>query len=191
MFRDSRWWYHYWKRKGHISKNLEFSYKKIDSAELYDNRKEPFENGEENYIHGYKIILFKDYVLIKLFQNEPKFQYSISIATTACNYGGERHWFICPNPTCKKKAKILYLHNYVFVCRKCLNLGYYSQRRLPHMRYILMRDKIEEKLKSKGGDIHTKPKYMHKKTFDKLRDKYWEYENKAEEYLMKHYPLFL
>ncbi len=191
MFREPRWWYHYWKRKGHISKGLESAYRKIDSSYLYDNREVAFNAGEENIVHRYKINLFENYALIRPYFDQSDKGYVIPIESTSCNYGGKRHWFLCPNPKCNKRVKILYLCNMLFLCRNCLRLGYSSQVREPHMRYLYMKDKIEELLKRKGGDVYTRPRYMHQKTFDELRDKYWDYEDKIDQYLMKHYPLFI
>ena len=70
MYRDSRWWYYYWIRKGHIPKRLESSFIKIDSAYLYNNREVPFEKGEENFVHGYRVILFEDSVLVEYYKKE-------------------------------------------------------------------------------------------------------------------------
>ncbi len=191
MFRDSRWWYHYWKRKGHISKGLESAYRKIDSSCLYDNRGGSFNAGEENIVHGYNIKLFEDYALIHPYFDKNGIKYKIPVVNTPCNYGGKRHWFLCPHPKCHKRVKNLYLYYGVFLCRKCFRLGYRTQTQEPYMRCLYMKDKIEELLKNKGGDIYTKPWYMHQKTFDALRDKYWDYEDKIDQYLMKYYPLFI
>jgi hypothetical protein len=51
---------------------------------------------------------------------------TISLLETPCHYGGYREWFECPS--CKERAGVLYLHEDNFSCRKCLGLGYYSQR---------------------------------------------------------------
>ena len=189
MFRDSRWWYHYWQRKGHVSKKITESFREIDCGYIYDNSISKVSEGDECYLHGYRVIIYNNHLVVKSFINKKELFYQIATVTTPCNYGGKRHWFICPNPKCNRRVKKMYLFKIVFLCRKCLNLGYYSQRQIPTMRHMHMKEKIEELLKRKGGDEYTRPRYMHKKTFNKLRDKYLVYDEKIEQYLMQYYPL--
>jgi hypothetical protein len=71
-----------------------------------------------------------------------------------------------------------------YLCRKCGNLGYYSQRLKPSDRFLLQESKkVSQKIKRLGGNIDTdlKPPRMHKKTFQ-------AYKNKAE-YLTAKYLL--
>jgi hypothetical protein len=62
-----------------------------------------------------------------------EYDYKVALTTTACNFGGVRHWFICPlcreGIPCHKRAAKLYLppgHQY-FACRHCYNLSYESR----------------------------------------------------------------
>ena len=49
--------------------------------------------------------------------------YEIKLATTPCNYGGFRYWFLCPK--CNRRVVKLYLNKYYY-CRHCHNLTYRS-----------------------------------------------------------------
>lgn len=162
----SQWW-RYWRRKGHISKNRVENYYSIDSGELYDNRPFPFEEGEEPFIHGCRIKLFSSYGLFSApFASE--YSYRISVNATACHYGGERHWFLCP--LCQKRSKKLYLHSQgIFICRKCLNLAYSSQNRSQLERIISKKWALIHKLGGNSDFITHKPKRMHQKTFDRIQ----------------------
>ena len=52
----------------------------------------------------------------------------IQIVQTACNFGGTRPWFICPEPSCGRRTAILFITERNFRCRRCCNLSYGSQR---------------------------------------------------------------
>jgi len=58
--------------------------------------------------------------------------YTIQLATTPCNYGGVRYWFICPlvvnGQACNRRVSKLYLPPGAkyFGCRACYNLTYRS-----------------------------------------------------------------
>lgn len=56
------------------------------------------------------------------------------MSSTPCNYGGWRHWFNCPN--CFSKSAKLYLCDYNFYCRKCLNLTYEVNNRTRNYRKL-------------------------------------------------------
>lgn len=62
------------------------------------------------------------------------FNYSVSIDSTPCNYGGQRYWFICPlilnDRSCHRRCRILYLPSGAsyFGCRLCYNLTYRSRQ---------------------------------------------------------------
>jgi hypothetical protein len=53
--------------------------------------------------------------------------YKVELAQTDCNFGGVRHWFICPN--CGRRVGKLYLppQKEHFRCRHCYNLSYRSR----------------------------------------------------------------
>lgn len=96
--------------------------------------------------------------------------YSVQIERTACNYGGSRSWFRCPNVFCKRRVAILYGGS-VFTCRKCQNLNYPSQQESWIDRPCSQADKIRERLKWQAGIANgkgIKPKGMHQTTYIRL-----------------------
>jgi len=56
----------------------------------------------------------------------------VALEWTACNFGGERPWFICPGVVngmvCGKRIAILYGPGKYVLCRHCYDLRYDSQR---------------------------------------------------------------
>jgi len=110
--------------------------------------------------------------------------YNIPIEKKACNYGGFRYFFHCPK--CNRRMRILYCDKGKFLCRKCLNLCYFTQILRPTARCLIMGGKIRDKLHSMAGSIDKKPPWMKKKTFERLQNKYFDYyEIKYEEALHK------
>ena len=59
--------------------------------------------------------------------NTTDYDYDVSLDATACNFGGERYWFVCPS--CGVRAGVLYRApgNEYFWCRDCSNLSYRSR----------------------------------------------------------------
>ncbi len=59
------------------------------------------------------------------------FDYKVSLATTPCNFGGKRYWFICPltinGKYCGRRVGILYKAGDYFGCRYCYDLTYGSK----------------------------------------------------------------
>lgn len=109
--------------------------------------------------------------------------YQILFERLPCNYGGFRYFFKCP--LCSKRMRLLYFTHNVFLCRKCLNLGYATQQLRTSRRYQYLDDKLKELIKKKGGDcdFNQKPPRMHSATFKKFRDKRFDYEDKAQQAL--------
>lgn len=180
-------WGWYWKIKlKHIPKTLCSNLPTIDSFSLFKNNKQ-CSFTVPNY--QLKAILLDDCFAITYGKNKTH-SYTINFEKQACNYGGYRYFFRCP--MCKKRMRKLYFASGAFLCRKCLNLGYYSQRLITSTRNMLLTSKIEDLLKSKGGSLYEKPKYMKQKTFERLRDKHFEYETKWHDgirnELLSYYP---
>lgn len=95
----------------------------------------------------------------------------ISIDWTPCNYGGHRKWFCCPR--CGKRVAVLYGPGKYFYCRHCCNLTYACQQETPPFRLLSKAQKIRERLEASSctdEPIIFKPKGMHQKTFDRLRN---------------------
>ena len=51
---------------------------------------------------------------------------TINFCETPCHFGGTRQWFVCPE--CSQKAYKLRFLRRLFMCGKCIGLGYESQR---------------------------------------------------------------
>jgi hypothetical protein len=92
----------------------------------------------------------------------------VEMETTPCNFGGSRHWFVCPS--CRKKTALLYFNYQRFACRSCLKLAYASQSLSPRDRTWRRQQKIESRLAGTAGewDGQSKPKRMHFATFERL-----------------------
>jgi hypothetical protein len=180
-------WGWYWKIKlKHKPKTLCSTLPSIDSFTLFKN----------NHLHSFKI---PDYHLTALpskdrftvtYGKNKSHSYVIPFEKQSCNYGGFRYYFHCP--ICKKRMRKLYFTHGAFLCRKCLNLGYYSQRQRTSTRNMLNTSKIEKTLNAKRGSLYEKPKWMKLVTFERLRDRHFEYEvkweNATHQELLEWYP---
>lgn len=109
--------------------------------------------------------------------NGKRYEYLVRIDTTQPNYGGVRHWWICPNLNCKRRVRILYLARDYFLCRHCQNLTYKSSQSgddLSSPIYAQM-DAIRHKFGAEGGIVDPlpdKPKGMHNRTYGRLLAQY-------------------
>lgn len=62
--------------------------------------------------------------------DSPKsFHLKTFLTWTKCYYGGKRAWFLCPQKECQRRVGTLYLKGEEYLCRKCHNLGYLSQKK--------------------------------------------------------------
>ena len=89
---------------------------------------------------------------------------------TSCNYGRYRLWFLCPK--CSRRVAVLYCAGRQFLCRHCCKLTYTSTRECLEDRMRRKARKIRKRLGASNNlfePILFKPKYMHQKTFDRLR----------------------
>lgn len=98
----------------------------------------------------------------------------VLLSYTPCTFGGSRPWFLC---VCGRRVANLYIEVQKVACRHCLALVYPSQRMREIDRLLVRIDKLEVKL----GDIHVRPKGMHRRTFDGLREKIVDAYTKQEE----------
>lgn len=99
-------------------------------------------------------------------------QMNVQFSETACNYGGSRKWFICPNLNCSRRVVVLYGAGKYFLCRYCHGLTYASQQESKSDRLMRKARKIRRRLGASNNlmePILFKPKNMHQKTFDCLR----------------------
>jgi hypothetical protein len=108
----------------------------------------------------------------------------VPLAWTACNFGGERPWFICPAAGCGRRVAVLYGPGRYFLCRHCYELVYQSQRDNAMYRALHRAQKIRERL---GGSANMmepfpeKPKGMHWSTYERL---WWEHHEAEMEQLI-------
>jgi hypothetical protein len=106
-------------------------------------------------------------------------QQPVSLSWTACNFGGERPWFVCPGAACGRKVAILYGPGRYFLCRHCCDLTYESQRENEMHRALRRAQTIRERL---GGSANMRkpfperPKGMHHETYWRLREEHNEAE---------------
>jgi len=110
-------------------------------------------------------------------------QESVSLDWSACNFGGERPWFICPGAECGRRIAVLYGPERYILCRHCYDLVYESQRENGMTRALRRAQAIRERL---GGSANMtkpfpeKPKGMHWKMYERL---WWEHHEAEMEQL--------
>lgn len=176
-------WGWYWKvKKKHLKRVVCSTLARIDSFALYK------EGAKKCSTAGFTVepLQVRAYAypnhLTITYRNRKEHSYTIAIDKLPCNYGGLRCFFKCP--LCHKRMRFLYFgQQSVFLCRRCLNLGYESQRLRPTRRYDHKSDKIKAAVKARGGDIDrcAKPPRMHKANYDRLRRKQFYYESKSHQ----------
>ena len=97
--------------------------------------------------------------------------YPVRLAWTACHYGGQRAWWLCPAVGCGRRVAVLF-GGPVFACRHCQRLAYKCQRETPNDRCIRRADKLRDRLGWVAGIVHgagDKPKGMHWRTFEGMQ----------------------
>ena len=90
----------------------------------------------------------------------------VRLTWTPCHFGGRRPWFVCPG--CGRRVAKLYLRGKYFLCRRCHNLAYKSQREDRAERLMRKADKIRMRLGGKPGMLNPfppKPQGMHWLTY--------------------------
>lgn len=99
-------------------------------------------------------------------------EYPVLLDWTACTFGGERAWFICPARGCGRRVALLYIGSPgIFTCRHCNHLAYASQREAADDRAARRANTIRRRLGWPPGMLTGgwKPKGMHWKTYWRLR----------------------
>ncbi|PLC51433.1 hypothetical protein CR159_04240 [Pollutimonas subterranea] len=102
----------------------------------------------------------------------------VQTTTTACNYGGERIWFVCP--CCDRRCAIVYLSRQV-ACRTCQKFRYPSQSEDETDATWREQRILEEKLG--GSGYWKKPKGMHQVTFNRMHSRIIALESKRVQLL--------
>lgn len=120
-----------------------------------------------------------DFLAIRTSQQGQSEQH-IAMTQTACNFGGYRQWFMCPD--CGRRVGVLYLQN-KFTCRHCTHLKYESQYKSESSRLFAKARKIRRSL---GGTINmseplpNRPKGMHVTTYLRHVENYARAASKAK-----------
>ena len=108
------------------------------------------------------------YIEVSYTHRSKPYQYSIQLTKTSCNYGGHRHWWLCPK--CSQRVSVLYCAG-VYVCRHCIDANYHSQLQQPIDRLFSRADAIRQRLRWQSGVAHgigERPKGMHHSTYERL-----------------------
>ncbi len=91
---------------------------------------------------------------------------AIRFDSTACYFGGERRWFLCPG--CHRRIAVLCSARGVFLCRHCHHLPYLSQSQSKLRRLISRRQHIASRIFEDGdGRRRRKRKGLHLRTFQR------------------------
>ena len=101
----------------------------------------------------------------------------VALETTACHFGGSRHWFRCPG--CLRRCALLYLRGGRFRCRLCQRIAYRSQSVDLTGRAWIKQAKAEAKL----GGSWSRPRGMHRRTHERLLQTIHACEDMREEAL--------
>lgn len=91
--------------------------------------------------------------------------YPVRIERTACHFGGQRVWWLCPH--CGRRVAVLY-GGQRYACRHCQRLTYQSTRNTPESQTFARADKVRQRLGWVAGIANPpgdKPKGMHQQTY--------------------------
>ena len=122
---------------------------------------------------------------------------SIEVATTPCNYGGLRHWLVCPR--CGQRRKDLFCDRDGWACRICLDLVYRSQQENRgwkpwHQRAMAVIWQVDPTFNDSAAKLAmspafsvwpNRPKGMHHKTYATLFNQFQICHAKYQEELAK------
>src|SRR5215204_5359723 len=106
-------------------------------------------------------------------------QEPVLLSWTACTFGGEKPWFVCPGAGCGRRVALLYGPGRYFLCRPCYDLVYENQRENEMYRALRRAQAIRERL---GGSANMmepfpeRPMGMHHETYWRLREEHDEAE---------------
>ena len=178
-------WGWYWKiKKKHQKKAFCSSTTRLDSFKVFKHERFKKTGTTRFWLTGYPLEAKLNGDHFHVVYGRLKREYEIPVEKQACNYGGFRYFFHCP--LCSKRMRFLYFAQGEFLCRKCLNLGYKTQRLRPTERFAFMCANIKKKVCNSGGNLSQgkKPPRMHKKTFKRLKDQadYYNAKSGQEKY---------
>lgn len=176
----THWWW-YWKiKKKHTPKELcsWLRFCELDSFDMFKTKElvRLVKESEDRVclqVPKYDLVaILQDNDFISVTFNNGS--YIIATEKKPCNFGGYYYFFHCPQ--CNLCMRKLYCIDGKYLCRKCANLGYYSQRLRPSERLARQRYKVEEHLTNYAGSLDRKPPRMKRHTFQKLRSKFVKYD---------------
>lgn len=173
-------WVKYWERKGHTPKTLCSQLYCLDSFLI-------FQSGLQRlWIPKIGVCAWlKHGSFIGHCNGMP---FSLKVEAQSCNYGGYRYFFQCSG--CSARARKVYFDHRAFYCRKCLNLGYYSQRLRACDGFVRMKWKIIESLEVKHGSEHKRPPRMWRKTYNRLQNRIRDLDWRGTVAFLKDHPSF-
>lgn len=125
------------------------------------------------YIHStINAVAYADRLVLKYrYRKTEDVEQSIRFTWSRCNFGGERIWFLCP--FCSRRCAVVYTYGKYFACRICGNLAYQTQNESYEDRLFSKANKLRKKIGAKPGAANPlpifKPKWMHQKTWDRIR----------------------
>jgi hypothetical protein len=102
-------------------------------------------------------------------------QEPVELEWTACNFGGERPWFICPGAGYDRRVAVLHAAGKYFLCRHCYDLTYQSQRDNKMYRALHRAQDIRPRLAGSANMMEPfpeKPNRMHWRTYERF---WWEH----------------
>ena len=153
-------------------------YKSIDARSFtYNLMKKIPSQGMKSEAHGVEIMIFGDKLEVHYREGDKHIGYRIFFSLSDCNYGNQRYWFLCPALGCSKRVRKLFLVSGKdglpqYICRHCLNLAFRSQNSTELDRVIDRKWDLVRKLGCDSFNIFNqdKPKGMHWKTFNRIRE---------------------
>lgn len=104
---------------------------------------------------------------------------SIPLVETPCNYGGSRKWLVCTK--CNRRVGALAHYGRYFYCRHCYGLPHGSKNETPIDRIVRAREKLKALAFDATG--YRKKKYIHRKTYAALKERYWQLDDLVDQQL--------
>jgi hypothetical protein len=101
--------------------------------------------------------------------------HAVELDRTPCTFGGARTWFRCWQ--CRRRCLVLYLRSGSFRCRRCGGVAYTSQSEDVIGRSWRRQQRLEARL----GPDGTRPRHMHRTTYERLRAAVWACEERRED----------
>jgi hypothetical protein len=106
---------------------------------------------------------------------------TIPLVETEAGFGGRRKWFLCAS--CGRRARILY-GGRLYRCRICRGATYESQYEpffhASHERIRRLKKRLGDRQADTWAPIPTRPKGMHRKTYERLCDEIWNEEMRMD-----------